>query len=152
MMLQEIEQIVRPSIQEMGIELWGIEYQRQGRAGVLRIYIDKPQGVVLEDCERVSRQVSALLDVHDPIQGQYQLEVSSPGMPRPLFYPEQYARYIGSEVQIRLNVPMNGRRNILGIIQSVQADTLVLVEGNVEQTFLFSNIFKAHLANERGEA
>ncbi len=152
MIQQDIEQLVRPSIEDMGIEFWGAEYQRQGRSGTLRIYIDKPEGVVLDDCERVSRQVSALLDVHDPIPGQYQLEISSPGMPRPLFYPEQYARYLGGRVQIRLNVPMDGRRNIVGIIGAVQDDTLVLLEGDVEQTFLFSNIIKAHLTVERGEA
>ncbi|MDF1677864.1 MAG: ribosome maturation factor RimP [Legionellaceae bacterium] len=152
MIQQDIEQLVRPSIEDMGIEFWGIEYQRQGHSGTLRIYIDKPEGVVLDDCERVSRQVSALLDVNDPIQGQYQLEISSPGMPRPLFYPEQYARYLGDEVQIRLNVPMDGRRNIVGIIKAVQDDTLILIEGDVEQTFLFSNIIKAHLTVERGEA
>jgi ribosome maturation factor RimP len=152
MIQQDIEQLVRPSIEDMGIEFWGAEYLRQGRSGLLRIYIDKPEGVVVNDCERVSRQVSALLDVHDPIPGQYQLEVSSPGTPRPLFYATQYARYLGSEVQIRLNVPMDGRRNIVGMIQSVERDALVLVEEDIELTFLFSNIMKAHLTVERGEA
>ncbi len=152
MIQEDIEQLIRPSIEDMGIELWGVEYQRQGRSGLLRIYIDKSDGVVVNDCERVSRQVSALLDVNDPIPGQYQLEISSPGMPRPLFYPEQYARYVGEEIQIKLNVPMDGRRNILGLIKTVENDALVLVEGDTEQTFLFSNIIKAHLTGERGEA
>jgi ribosome maturation factor RimP len=152
MIQQDIEQLVRPSIEDMDIELWGIEYIRQGHAGFLRIYIDKAEGVVVNDCERVSRQVSALLDVHDPISGQYQLEVSSPGTPRPLFYAEQYARYLGDDVQIRLNVPMDGRRNIVGMIKAVESDALVLVEGDIEHTFLFSNIMKAHLTVERGEA
>ncbi|MCH9756089.1 MAG: ribosome maturation factor RimP [Gammaproteobacteria bacterium] len=152
MIQQEIEHLVRPSIEDMGIELWGVEYQRQGHSGLLRIYIDKSEGVVVNDCERVSRQVSALLDVNDPIPGQYQLEISSPGMPRPLFYPEQYARYLGDEVQIRLNVPMDGRRNIVGLIKAVEDDALVLSEEDIEHTFLFSNIIKAHLTRERGEA
>ena len=152
MIQQDIEQLLRPSIEDMGIELWGVEYQRQGRSGLLRIYIDKPDGVVVNDCQRVSRQVSALLDVNDPIPGQYQLEVSSPGMPRPLFHSEQYARYLGDEVQIRLNVPMDGRRTIVGLIKTVENDALVLVEGDIEHTFLFSNIIKAHLTGERGEA
>ncbi|MDF1645728.1 MAG: ribosome maturation factor RimP [Legionellaceae bacterium] len=152
MIQQDIEQLVRPSIEAMGIELWGIEYQRQGRSGLLRIYIDKPEGVVVDDCQRVSYQVSAVLDVNDPIPGQYQLEISSPGMPRPLFYAEQYTRYLGDEVQIRLNVPLDGRRNIVGIIQAVEGDALFLVEGDIKHTFLFSNIIKAHLTGERGEA
>ncbi len=152
MIEQDIEQLVHPSIEDMGIELWGIEYQKQGRSGLLRIYIDKPEGVVLDDCERVSRQVSALLDVHDPIPGQYQLEISSPGMPRPLFYPEQYARYLGEEVQVRLNVPVNGRRKIVGVIKAAEEDALMLMEEDNEHTLLFSNILKAHLTGERGEA
>ena len=152
MIEQDIEQLMRPSIQDLGIELWGVEYQKQGRSGLLRIYIDKPEGVVLEDCERVSRQVSALLDVHDPIPGQYQLEISSPGMPRPLFYPQQYARYVGEKVEVRLNVPMNSRRKIAGVIKAVEADALVLMEEENEHTLLFSNILKAHLTGERGEA
>jgi ribosome maturation factor RimP len=152
MIPEAIEELLRPSIEEMGIEFWGAEYQRQGRSALLRIYIDKSEGVVVKDCERVSRQVSALLDVHDPISGQYQLEISSPGTPRPLFFSEQYARYVGEEVQIRLNVPVEGRRNIVGLIKAVEGDALVLVEEDIEHTFLFSNIMKAHLTVERGEA
>ncbi|MDX2346147.1 MAG: ribosome maturation factor RimP [Legionella sp.] len=152
MIQKDIELLVRPSIEDMQIEFWGAEYLRQGRSGLLRIYIDKPEGVVVNDCQRVSHQVSALLDVHDPIPGQYQLEVSSPGTPRPLFYPEQYARYLGSDVQVRLNVPIDGRRNIIGMIKAVEHDALVLVEADIELTLLFSNIMKAHLTVERGEA
>lgn len=151
MIQQEIEQLVRPSIEAMNIELWGIEFLKQGRSGLLRIYIDKPQGVVIDDCEQVSRQVSALLDVNDPIPGQYQLEISSPGIPRPLFYPEQFARFIGEEVRIRLNQPLDGRKNISGMIRAVEGETLVLAEGDVDTPFLFSNITKAHLTVERGE-
>ena len=149
MIQQAIEELVRPSIEAMDIEFWGAEYVQQGRSNVLRIYIDKPEGVVLDDCEQVSRQVSALLDVHDPISGQYQLEISSPGMPRPLFYPEQYERYIGEGIQIRLNVPVNGRRNLTGIIEAVEGDSLVIAgEEGIQETFLFSNIMKAHLTVE----
>lgn len=151
MIQQEIEQLVRPSIEAMNIELWGIEFLKQGRSGLLRIYIDKPEGVVIDDCEQVSRQVSALLDVNDPIPGQYQLEISSPGIPRPLFYPEQFARFIGEEVRIRLNQPLDGRKNISGMIRAVEGETLVLAEGDVDTPFLFSNITKAHLTVERGE-
>ena len=152
MIQQEIEQLVRPSIEAMGLELWGLEFSKQGHSGLLRVYIDKPEGILIDDCEQVSRQVSALLDVNDPIPGQYQLEVSSPGMPRPLFYPEQYARYVGEGIQIRLNQPQDGRRNITGTIVAVEGDTLILAEGDVERPFLFSNITKAHLTVERGEA
>ena len=73
-------------------------------------------------------------------------------MPRPLFFSEQYARYVGEKIQIRLNVPLAGRRNIVGLIKAVEGDALVLVEKDIEHTFLFSNIMKAHLTVERGEA
>ncbi|MDF1685047.1 MAG: ribosome maturation factor RimP [Legionellaceae bacterium] len=152
MIQQEIEALIRPSIESMGIEFWGCEYHRQGRHSLLRVYIDMAEGVVVDDCERVSRQVSALLDVHDPIAEQYNLEISSPGEPRPLFYPEQYTRYLGKEVQIRLGRPMDDRRNVTGTITAVKDDTLILQEGDIEHTFPFSNIVKAHLTVERGEA
>jgi ribosome maturation factor RimP len=152
MIQQDIEHLVRPSIEDMGLEFWGAEYQRQGFTGLLRIYIDKDTGVVIDDCQRVSRQVSALLDVNDPIPGNYRLEISSPGTPRPLFYPEQYTRYIGDDVQIKLGTPVLGRRNITGTITAVEGDTLHLTEGETRHTFLFSNIIKAHLTVERGEA
>jgi len=152
MIQQEIEALIRPSIESMGIEFWGCEYHRQGRHSLLRIYIDMPEGVVLDDCERVSRQVSALLDVHDPITEHYNLEISSPGEPRPLFYPEQYTRYLGQEVYLRLGRPVDERRNITGTIKAVQDEALILTEKDIEHTFPFSNIIKAHLTVERGEA
>ena len=152
MIQHDIEDLIRPSIEDMGLEFWGCEYRKQGWSGLLRIYIDRAEGVVIDDCERVSRQVSALMDVHDPIPGQYRLEISSPGTPRPLFYPEQYTRYLQEEVQIRLGTPVAGRRNIKGTITAVEGDTLILTEGDEQHTFLFSNIIKAHLTDERGEA
>jgi len=152
MIRDEIERLLRPSIEALGLIWWGLEFHKQGRGYLLRIFIDKPDGILLDDCEAVSRQVGALLDVEDPIPGKYQLEVSSPGEPRPLFYPEQYAHYIGKEVQIRISQAQDGQRNFTGMIKSVEEDTLILAEGDTEQPFYFSNITKAHLTVERGEA
>lgn len=132
-----ISDLIRPTVEALGVELWGIEHVIQGKYSVVRIYIDKGEdGIAIEDCEKVSRQVSAIFDVEDPIPGEYTLEVSSPGMDRPLFEIEQYANYVGSEVAVRLRSPLDGRRKFKGVIQSVDADSItLLVDG---ETFKLS--------------
>ena len=147
MIQNEIEQLIQPTVESMGYVLWGCEYLAQGKHSLLRIYIDKEDGIGVQDCENVSRQVSALLDVNDPIPGNYSLEVSSPGIPRPLFHGYQYEQYIGSEVQIKLFKPIAGKRKHVGTIVSANEDTLVLMMGvGLEpQSFPFSTIVKANL-------
>jgi ribosome maturation factor RimP len=152
MIQRDIEQLLRPSVESLNCEWWGCEFVQQGRNGFLRIYIDKPEGVGIDDCQQVSRQVSALLDVNDSIPGHYRLEISSPGIPRPLFYPEQYSRFIGEKVQLRLSRPVLGQRKIVGVIVSADADKLTLTIDDEPHVFLFSNIVKASLAVERGDA
>ncbi|MGL6029318.1 MAG: ribosome maturation factor RimP [Legionella sp.] len=145
MMQDELLELLSPTVTSMGYELWGCEYLSQGKHSLLRIYIDKPEGIGIEDCQEVSKQISALLDVNDPIPGNYSLEVSSPGIPRPLFYSEQYARYIGQEVQLKTFKPVNGKRKTSGIIISVTDNAVVLDINNTHQELLFSNIVKANL-------
>jgi ribosome maturation factor RimP len=147
MIQTEIEDLIKPSIESMGYELWGCEYLAQGKHSLLRIYIDKADGIGIEDCEQVSHQVSSLLDVEDPIPGNYSLEVSSPGIPRPLFRSEQFQRYIGQSVQIRLQRPMAGKRKFAGVIVSADENTLVLDINHEQQDFLFFNIIKASLGS-----
>jgi ribosome maturation factor RimP len=102
---QEIlHNLIEPVVESLGCELWGLEYLTQGRYTTLRIFIDGPNGVSLDDCEKVSRQVSAVMDVEDPIDGEYTLEVSSPGMDRPLYTAAHYARYLGETVNLRLRI------------------------------------------------
>ncbi|MGJ8688344.1 MAG: ribosome maturation factor RimP [Gammaproteobacteria bacterium] len=141
-----ISDLIRPTVEALGVELWGIEHVIQGKYSVVRIYIDKGEdGIAIEDCEKVSRQVSAIFDVEDPIPGEYTLEVSSPGMERPLFEIEQFASYVGNEVAVRLRSPLDGRRKFKGVIQSVDADSVtLLVDG---ETFKLSamTIDKANL-------
>ena len=141
-----ISDLIRPTVEALGVELWGIEHVIQGKYSVVRIYIDKGEdGIAIEDCEKVSRQVSAIFDVEDPIPGEYTLEVSSPGMERPLFEIEQFANYVGNEVAVRLRSPLDGRRKFKGVIQSVDADSVtLLVDG---ETFKLSamTIDKANL-------
>ena len=125
-----VTELVDPTIQALGLELWGIELLQQGRYSLLRIYIEREEGVTIEDCEKVSRQVSALLDVEDPIAGEYTLEVSSPGVDRPLFSIEQYEQYVGSEVNLKMRRPQDGRRKFKGQIIQVSGDVVSLsVEG-----------------------
>ena len=145
MIQREIEQLIKPTLESMGYELWGCDYLAQGKHSLLRVYIDKADGIGIEDCEKTSRQVSAILDVEDPISGNYSLEVSSPGIPRPLFHSSQYQRYVGMEAQIKLFKPVNAMRKFVGTIVSVDEQTLVLSIDNKQQDFLFSNIVKANL-------
>jgi len=151
MMQNELEQLLSPIVTDMGYELWGCEYLSQGKHSLLRIYIDKADGIGIEDCQEVSKQVSALLDVEDPIPGNYSLEISSPGIPRPLFSSWQYQRYIGLPVQVKTFKPVNGKRKLLGTIVSASEISLVLAINNEHQELLFSNIVKASLTVERGE-
>ena len=152
MIQRDIEELLRPTIESMSCEWWGCEFTQQGRHGFLRSYIDKPEGIGIDDCQQVSRQVSALLDVHDLIPGEYRLEISSPGIPRSLFYPDQYQRYIGQMVQIRLSRPIAGKRKMLGTIVSSNEHAVTLTIDETPHEFLFSNIVKAILTVERGEA
>lgn len=145
MIQDELEQLLAPTVNDMGYEFWGCEYLAQGKHSLLRIYIDKAEGIGIEDCQDVSHQVSALLDVEDPIPGNYSLEVSSPGIPRPLFKGWQYLRYLGQPVQVKTFKPVNKKRKILGTIVSVSDNSVVLNIDGEEHELLFSNIVKAYL-------
>ncbi|MBA2649423.1 MAG: ribosome maturation factor RimP [Legionella sp.] len=145
MIQDELEQLFLPSITAMGYELWGCEYIPQGKHSLLRIYIDRPDGIGIEDCQAVSKQIGALLDVEDPISGNYSLEVSSPGIPRPLFKSSQYKIFTGHEVHIKTLKPVQGKRKLTGVIVNVSENALVLEINNEEQEILFTNIVKANL-------
>lgn len=110
----KIVELVQPVVTAMGYTLWGIEHLKQGRHSLLRIYIDKADGITLSDCEQVSRQVTGILDVEDPIQGAYHLEVSSPGLDRLLFTLEQLAAYTGEMARLNLSTRLDGRRKLTG--------------------------------------
>ncbi|MBD21481.1 MAG: ribosome maturation factor RimP [Rhodospirillaceae bacterium] len=142
-----VTDIVQPTVEALGLELWGVEHIQQGRYSVLRIFIDNEDTVNLTDCEKVSRQISALLDVEDPISGEYTLEVSSPGLERPLFKLDQFAQYIGDEVKIKLRDPLEGRRKFTGVIECVSEDTVSLnMEGKTLE-LEHAEIEKASIVN-----
>jgi ribosome maturation factor RimP len=142
---ETLQALVQPAIEALGFELVGIEYLPQGGYSLLRIYIDSEAGINIDDCERVSHQVSGLLDVEDVIHGHYNLEVSSPGLDRPLFTEDHFSRFIGQQVKIRLSVPLNGRRKFTGIIRGM-SDGNVELEFDSERVYLpFNTIDKANL-------
>ncbi len=148
MIVDDIEQMLSPVITEMGYELWGCEYLAQGKHSLLRVYIDKADGIGIADCERVSKEVSAIMDVEDPITGNYSMEVSSPGIPRPLFKSEQYMRYQGQPVQLKLYKPLLNKRKIAGLIESADSNLLVLMVDGKPVEVPFINIVKANLMSE----
>lgn len=132
--VQALTEMLAPAVSACGYELWGIEFFPQGKRSCLRIYIDGAEGVSVDGCAQVSHQVSGILDVEDPIAGEYTLEVSSPGWDRPLFTLPQYQRYVGGEVLLRLLSPLNGRRRFKGVLQAVEGEVLaLLVDGQTVQ-------------------
>jgi len=139
--------IINPSIEDLGYELLGIEYVPSGKHSILRLYIDSEDGIGVDDCEIVSRQVSAIMDVEDPITGQYNLEVSSPGIERPLFVVAHYLRFLGHDVRLRTFRPIEGRRNFTGAIGSVseKSNSLELVTELGPVTLDLDLIEKANL-------
>ncbi|MDG1693914.1 MAG: ribosome maturation factor RimP [Porticoccaceae bacterium] len=142
-----LKQLLQPVVEAMDCELWGIELQMGGKAKLLRIFIDRDEevGVGVDDCERVSRQASAILDVEDVISGEYILEVSSPGMDRPLYELDHYARYLGEEISLRLRFPYEGRRNYKGRLKAIEGDEIVVVVTDNEFLFPVEGIEKANL-------
>lgn len=122
----QLEAMTRPVVEGLGYELWGIEFRAHGQSALLRVYIDSGEGITLDDCQAVSEQLSAVLDVEDPIRVPYTLEVSSPGLDRLLFGAEHLARYAGHRAKIRLRFPVQGRRNFVGRLAGVQGDEVVI--------------------------
>jgi len=134
-------------ITSMGYEFVGCEAIPQGSELLFRIYIDAPKGVTIDDCSLVSRQISALMDVEDPIQARYRLEVSSPGLDRPLFELEHFKRFIGQRVKVKLYTPVDQRRQFKGIIQSVEGETITLIldDTGAEVRIAYALIDKANI-------
>jgi len=143
--IKALEEMLSPAISALGYEMWGIEYIQQGRGVLLRIYIDAEKGISVTDCSRVSQRVAGILDVEDPIKGHYDLEVSSPGLDRPLFTLEQFSQYIGEAVQIRLNMKLDGRKRFKGNIIEVSGDSLVISEDDNSRAIPTDMIEQARL-------
>jgi len=138
--------LIEPVLVRLGYELVELEYAAGRSQAVVRIFIDKPEGIAVEDCERVSREVAALLDVDDPIPTAYTLEVSSPGFDRLLRTPAHFERFVGSRVFVELKVPRAGRRRYTGTLQAVSATGIELEVDKQKVEVPFDEIGKARLA------
>jgi ribosome maturation factor RimP len=143
--LDALLKMLEPAVTAAGMELWGVEFQPSGRHSVLRLYIDSARGVTIDDCEAVSHQVSAVLDVEDPIAGEYHLEVSSPGLDRPLFNISQCERYVGHEMKVRLRAAMEGKRRFTATLVATTEDACVFDTEGVRLTVPMHNIEKLNL-------
>jgi len=155
----QLKQLLEPVVTAMGYELIGVEYVGQGHRHILRLYIDSPTGVTLDDCGRVSHQVSGLLEVEDPIPGPYTLEISSPGLDRPLFGVSDFERFAGHKVQVKLSSPpygslpieegsIVGRRKVTGLLKGVRGEHIVVEEHDHELVLPLERIEKANLVPE----
>lgn len=141
----EIEALLEPVVALEGCEIWGVEYRAQGKHSKLALYIDSEDGVSVDDCERVSRRVSDLLDVEEVLTGAYTLEVSSPGMDRILFKPEQYERCAGEEIEVRLNYPVDGTKRIRGVLTGLEDGEAVVRVGEDEYLLPLENVQRARV-------
>jgi len=132
-------------VSAMGYEFIGGELDGHGQGGVLRLYIDSDKGITLDDCSRVSYQVSAMLDVEEPIQGHYNLEVSSPGLDRPLFEIAHYQKQIGNRIKLRVCAKVHNRRKFIGVLLRVDENDIHLLVDEEELVLPFSSIEKANV-------
>jgi len=122
----QLIELLKPVVESMGFIFWGLEYKPQGKHSMLRIYIDHAEGISADHCADVSRQISSVMDVEDPISHEYTLEVSSPGMDRPLFNIDQFEQSSGELVEIKLRMPFDGRRKFSGRLKGVENEDVVV--------------------------
>ena len=147
-MSAQLRSLIEPVVTGMGFELWGVEYLTQGRYSVLKIFIDSENGIDVDDCASVSRQVGSLLDVEEPLRGQYTLEVSSPGMDRRLFTFEQFDLMKGFQVKLKLNKPFDGKKRFTGLLVGTEEQDVVLRVGEEETLFPYEMIDRANVVPE----
>jgi len=141
----QIESLLEPVVALEHCDIWGVEYLSQGRHSKLRLYIDRDEGVSVDDCARVSRRVSDVLDVEDVITGAYTLEVSSPGMDRILFKPEQFEGCIGERIEVRLSYPFEGKKRIVGVLSGLENGEAVIRVGEDEYLLPLENVARARV-------
>lgn len=142
-----IEQYAEPLLREMGLELVEVQFRREGHGWVLRLFIDREQGVSLDDCTAVSRAIGTWLDVEDLIEHAYHLEVSSPGLERPLKRIEDFQRFSGKKAKIRLKEPRDGQKVFIGTLEQLVGEQVsMLTDDGKQVTILLTEIDRARLA------
>lgn len=143
---QQLNDLLKPVVEALGFDLWGLEYISQGKNSVLRVYIDKEAGISVDDCALVSRQISGVMDVEDPITSEYNLEVSSPGLDCPIFTIEQFKQFIGGLVEVKLRYAYEGRRKFKGQLVGVENEEDIVVHVDSHEYLLpIDAIDKANL-------
>ena len=141
----KLTDMLRPAVEETGKTLLGCEFLSAGNHSVLRLFIDHENGIQVDDCAEVSRQVGAILDVEDPISSEYSLEVSSPGLDRPLFSLQQYEANIGEKLSLKLRLAFDGRRRFTGLLSGIEGDDVILQVDDEEYLLPFDSIEKANI-------
>lgn len=141
----ELRKLLEPTVERLGYELIDLEARLGGRNGVLRVYIDRPEGIGLDDCEKVSLAISALLDVEDPVPGHYNLEVSSPGLDRKLTKSEHFQRFEGQTLKVHMRFPIEGRKRFRGTLLASDDENIVVEVDGVSHTLPLATIDTARL-------
>jgi len=143
--VEALKAMFEPAVIAAGMSLWGVEYSPQGKHSILRVYIDSENGVLVEDCVAVSHQISGILDVEDPISGEYNLEVSSPGADRPMFGAVQFVGFEGEEFKLRLRLAVQGKRKFVGRLVSVNEEVITFTVDDVTIELTMAQIDRANL-------
>jgi ribosome maturation factor RimP len=149
--VNQVNEVAESLCQAEGMELVHVEYQREPSGRTLRLYIDKPGGVTLDDCMNISRQLGDILDVNLDSDGSYNLEISSPGPNRPLGKKEDFERFKGKEARIKVAEPVDGKKNFKGVLLGISGDFVTLLIDDKKVAIAFQKILKARLVNYNGE-
>lgn len=142
---KQIQSMLTATVNELGFDLWGVEFIAQGKHSILRVFIEKDDGITVDDCALVSEHASAVLDVEDPISTEYALEVSSPGADRLLFQVEHYQQYVGGVVEVRLRRPFEGRRKFKGLLAGLEGEDIVVQMDGHEYLLPLEAVEKANV-------
>lgn len=140
-----LEALLSPIVEGLGFTLWGVEFRSSQKHAHLKVFIDHKDGITVDHCSDVSHQISGVLDVEDPINVPYTLEVSSPGIDRPLMKIEHFKQYVGSTIKVRLSWAINDRKNLLGKLVQVNADDVVMEQDGEQVEFPFNAVKRANL-------
>lgn len=146
-----MQALIKPAVEAIGFELVGIEFRSSARPALLRVYIDSEAGVTVDDCARVSHQVSGVLDVEDPIRGEYALEVSSPGLDRPLFTASDFERFVGHRVVVKMDIPVEGRRKFSGDLLGFEDGEVLLEADGSQWSLALAAVAQARLVPDDSE-
>lgn len=143
--LETLEALIAPVVESFGCELWGVDYRPMNKSALLRVFIDRSDGVTLKDCSDISYQLSGMLDVEDPIKVPYTLEVSSPGIDRPLLRLEHFIDHLGHDAKVRLKWPIDGSRNFRGVLSGVDGEEITMNVDGQEISFPFDSVSRGRL-------